>query len=465
MALTKAERDALPADDFAVPGKRALPIHDERHVRLAHDMLERTKGLSDAEVAEARKRIGARAHELGLDTSDWSKLKAALEFEAMSLSVPAVEDHPNRMPFSGVLTRIDQASDAAPHGSGGRRVILSHEAAEAALPTLLGMGVDYRPDLAGHNAQNKIGIITDATIDGDAIHIKGLIYAADFPDAAARIRAAKDILGFSYEMKNVVVADPGADTLEIESCCFTGAAILKKADAAYHTTSLAASTDRADGDLEMTKEELQAILGPALATALEPINAKITEIEAGQAKITTDLNASKEVQAKVKPHADALRACAASMSAAGIGGHPTGGHVVRLNKMADQMEAAAALGQTPHIYRDHDFLVDAAKDDGKVEGLDAAAIKAAVEAAVAPLGTIVKDLQTKSFNAAAEPERKTLSPDIVRLLHKNGLDASKDGLKVGMEQFDAFLDKSGVDRQQAIALKLSARESGILDAA
>jgi hypothetical protein len=71
-ALSAPERDALPADDFAVPGKRALPIRDAEHVRLAWDMLARTAKLSDEEKTEARRRILARATKLGVDTAGWS---------------------------------------------------------------------------------------------------------------------------------------------------------------------------------------------------------------------------------------------------------------------------------------------------------------------------------------------------------------------------------------------------------
>lgn len=69
--LDAAARDRLDADDFAVPGKRALPMPDARHVRLAWDMVDRTEGLSDAERAEARSRILARAKALGVDTGGW----------------------------------------------------------------------------------------------------------------------------------------------------------------------------------------------------------------------------------------------------------------------------------------------------------------------------------------------------------------------------------------------------------
>jgi hypothetical protein len=68
----------------------------------------------------------------------------------------------------------------------------------------------------------------------------------------------------------------------------------------------------------MTKEELEAVL----AAALKPINDR--HDKAGQAnELGSKIEAGKELHAKVAPHADTLRACAASMQAAGIGVHST----------------------------------------------------------------------------------------------------------------------------------------------
>jgi phage gp29-like protein len=72
-AMPTAERDDLPDSAFAVPGKRELLINDAKHVRLAWDMVERTRGLTAAEKRQARRRILAKARKLGIDTSDWEK--------------------------------------------------------------------------------------------------------------------------------------------------------------------------------------------------------------------------------------------------------------------------------------------------------------------------------------------------------------------------------------------------------
>jgi len=82
----------------------------------------------------------------------------------MAIELPPVADHPNRAPFRGVLTLLDKPSDKPPAGARGHRVLLTRAAAEAALPSLLGMGLDYAPSLDRHDARRKVGIITEAEI-------------------------------------------------------------------------------------------------------------------------------------------------------------------------------------------------------------------------------------------------------------------------------------------------------------
>ena len=83
-----------------------------------------------------------------------------LELESMAIQMPVVEQHPNREAFRGVLTLLDVPSDKPPSGSRGHRVVLTRKAAEAALPSLLGMGLDYAPSLDRHDTRRKIGVIT-----------------------------------------------------------------------------------------------------------------------------------------------------------------------------------------------------------------------------------------------------------------------------------------------------------------
>src|ERR1700744_3366465 len=112
-----------------------------------------------------------------------------LQMRAMAVEFPEVRDHPNRLPFEGCLTLLDVPSDKAPSGARGHRGILTREAAEAALPSLLGMAVDYKAGWDGHNARQKCGIITGAEIEGRRLMVSGYLFARDYPEMEAKIQA------------------------------------------------------------------------------------------------------------------------------------------------------------------------------------------------------------------------------------------------------------------------------------
>ena len=164
-----------------------------------------------------------------------SARSAAMELHAMAVEFPVVHGHPNRLPFEGVLTLIDTPSDKAPSGSRGHRVILTHAAAEAALPSLLGMAVDFKAGWDGHDARQKCGIITAAEIDGNRLTVAGYLYARDFPEMEQKIHSAS--MGMSYELADAHVADMHASIWTLTRATFTGAAILLREKAAYRSTS------------------------------------------------------------------------------------------------------------------------------------------------------------------------------------------------------------------------------------
>ena len=170
-----------------------------------------------------------------------------LQLEAMSLAMPEVADHPNRLPFHGVLTLVGSASRRSPSGAQGHRVMLARSATEAALPSLLGMALDYVPALDAHDARRKIGIITQADIvpmpqsrtpsPVGQIFVSGYLFAHDFPDVVAEIRGQQTgRLGMSYEIANATVPNQQAAIWTVTGFTFTGAAILRREKAAYPQT-------------------------------------------------------------------------------------------------------------------------------------------------------------------------------------------------------------------------------------
>ena len=164
--------------------------------------------------------------------------RGAMQLHAMAVEFPEVHGHPNRLPFEGCLTLVDVPSDKAPSGARGHRVVLTRAAAETALPSLLGMAVDYKAGWDGHDARQKCGIITSAHLDERKLMVSGFLFARDYPELGPEIEAAgQATMGMSYELADAHVADMRASTWTLTRATFTGAAILLREKAAYRGTS------------------------------------------------------------------------------------------------------------------------------------------------------------------------------------------------------------------------------------
>jgi uncharacterized protein YlxW (UPF0749 family) len=401
-------------------------------------------------------------------------LDATVTLQAMALNIPDTPGHPNKHPFKGVLTRIDEPSDAPPGGSGGKRVILTRAAATKALPTLLGMPIDMKANLSDHDVKSKVGTITAATIEGNAIHIEGFLYAADFPNEVRHIQSKRDELGFSWEIKNIFVKDVNADPMVITGCTFTGAAILYKNKAAYTSTSLAASAE----EKIMTKEIMEAIegLGKKLDDTKTELNTRIDSIEASQKtsqeETMKQLQAGKEHMAKVEPHATALESCAAAMEKDGVGGHARLGHVRACRAMADHLRAAASMGKIADMWPGFDgFHASSETQTGANNSAPAADPAKEKEISelkdkVSSLTTQIKDLQAKSANNSQDPGRKTLSPQINALLARAGLSAPQGDAKLNIGAVDKALDGCpSMDLRARMEFKGQLRNAGLLETA
>lgn len=149
----------------------------------------------------------------------------------------AEEKHPNKAPFKGVLTIVDSPSDKSPSGARGHRVILTHTAAKAALPGLIGMAVDFKAGWDGHDARQKVGVITEAYLEGKNLMVAGFIYAKDFKDIIPHLEKSTELMGMSYELHNAHVEDMNQKIWTLTRATFTGAAILYRSKAAYMSTS------------------------------------------------------------------------------------------------------------------------------------------------------------------------------------------------------------------------------------
>lgn len=220
-----------------------------------------------------------------------------MQMKALAVEMPRVNRHPNRAPFKGVLTVVDSPSQRPPTGARGRRVMLTRAAAEAALPSLIGMALDYTPAMDGHDARRKVGIITSAQIIGRELVIDGYLFARDFPDLMQQMQSSREALGLSYELADVRVEDVAASIWKLLEVTFTGAAILLRTKAAYEGTWIATdvhgqmkATLPKRNDHRNIGEKMEQLSGnenlnfaaitERMAAAAEALNTTISRLEA-----------------------------------------------------------------------------------------------------------------------------------------------------------------------------------------
>jgi hypothetical protein len=332
-----------------------------------------------------------------------------------------MKKHPNRMPFHGVLTVLDAPSDRPPAGARGHRVVLTRAAAEAALPSLIGMAVDFTAGFDGHDARRKVGIISSADIRNNKIEVAGYIFARDFPEVVREIESARD-LGMSYEVADAAVEDIRAPVWKLTAVTFTGAAILRRKKAAYEQTSIslaAGSKPRsldfgpADSPLGMTNQDNQRGLGVRAHTG-EIMNTELTK--------------------------------------------------QFLESSARLAAASEALEQTiARLDAQHSDL--STKIDRMVAAVDESAERKTLEERISELLTKKEELEKQNAELKAlaargtssANQRKTLSPMVSALLAKNGLDASD---RFEVSALDKILAPLSVE--QRIAVKGEMARAGVI---
>jgi uncharacterized protein YqgV (UPF0045/DUF77 family) len=365
-------------------------------------------------------------------------------------------EHPNRMPFSGVLTWLNAASDEAPNGSNGLPVYISASVGVPALPSLVGMAVNYSDSANRHAPQSKIGVIEAASI-GEAdengaipVIISGYIYASDFEDAAIAIKLNQANLGFSYETTQTQISASvigGRKVANVDALgFFTGASILFKQSAAYHNTSLAASLVNGGDTLDNTE------IIAAIVALREYIDSKFTLLQEQQWRDQTVEFAQDYVEQAAVAVDEATETLDEIIVEVVVDELVSGNDIIVINASTDEPAA--------DIVDAVDALDDAPVENAPVD-IDASAEIAAetVEVVVDPALTALQAqldeaMATITALNAAAPQRKSVSA-LDTLASKFDISASSDKTSV-FASIDARTDLSVEDR---LALKLEARRA------
>jgi hypothetical protein len=221
------------------------------------------------------------------------------------------KEHPNKLPFQGVLLVLDKPSNKPPHGAEGHRILVPTSVAKKRLSTLISMGVNYNPDLDGHAVRHKVGVITGAWIEDGKVFVKGFMWKKDFPEVSRDMKAGR--LGMSMELSDVLVRTKEEDPWYLEDFHFSGATILFKTAAAYYNTSLSASGKRVgrSNDRKENNGSNQTALAAKVALVREEggrmaTKDKVTENAAGDQGALLVKAISAAMQEGFKPFATVL---------------------------------------------------------------------------------------------------------------------------------------------------------------
>jgi hypothetical protein len=166
----------------------------------------------------------------------------------MKIELPNI-GHRNLVPWEGVGLLLDVPTDTPMQfinydtqetDAHSQKLIFKRSAVEVALPTILGMGVCIEAqNFNGHAPRSKVGLVTEAWIEGNELRLRGFLYGLDFPDVVDKLATLRNTLGMCPAFRDLV-AEPTADpeTLVITALAFTGVAILARRTAHFGATTV-----------------------------------------------------------------------------------------------------------------------------------------------------------------------------------------------------------------------------------
>jgi len=165
----------------------------------------------------------------------------------LKLNLPEIE-HRNFVPYEGIAAFIDKASERPAHLVNfeteqieeGAPISFTRAAVEAALPTLLGMGLCFQEgSYQNHAPRSKCGLITEAWVEGDELRIRGFIYGLDFPDVVAELQKNYRHLALCPMMRDLEI-DPKTlpELFSVLKMTFTGVALMRAGTTGFDGTTI-----------------------------------------------------------------------------------------------------------------------------------------------------------------------------------------------------------------------------------
>lgn len=233
----------------------------------------------------------------------------------------------NKTLFSGVLFRIDEASEVAPSKGSSLPLFVPMSVAQSVAEQISasgGLPLDAHASLSQHQSDSILGVMTSAEIVGNDFVVHGHLFPWNQSEKVSKIKEHQELLGMSMNANVIGHEDVVGDTavLVIQEMEMLGANILLQDRATYGKTRIIEATVMAEkststptpdetGEHDMDIKELtESIQGLISATQVqaESTNKQIELIQAQmkeQSALVQDLAKYKADQEAAKAAAKA----------------------------------------------------------------------------------------------------------------------------------------------------------------
>jgi len=92
-------------------------------------------------------------------------------------------------------------------------------------------------NLAQHQKPAILGVIRQASVEGDALVVSGWLFSKNRPDLVELVKRHQGQLGMSFEASDTVPVDESAAVWHLKDFEFTGASVLERKACAFQSTS------------------------------------------------------------------------------------------------------------------------------------------------------------------------------------------------------------------------------------
>lgn len=237
--------------------------------------------------SEETVQLEAEAQEQLIDLSfDWGidceNLIAASSEEDESLIEVEAERRANKIPFTGVLFRMDEPSESAPSKGSEYPLYIPRNIAEPLIQAIAssgGLPIDVDDTLSKHSNPNIAGVMTNAEIQGSNFVVHGHLFPWSQKEKVGLILANQKHLGMSMNaLANGAIVDRGGrKVFEIRDLELLGANVLFKDRATYQKTNFEAQIAASSST---TDTENQAMGNPEFDAQFSAMNTLLSQIAA-----------------------------------------------------------------------------------------------------------------------------------------------------------------------------------------